>query len=136
MLQHSRLSLDGDEMTDDQRDAMCNIGESLGLTGGQAEDLIDEYLEAMASMPIAPAAPLRAVRSPTAPRPGVTTLPGAASAAPPKTAPLPAARKEPQPPAAPAINTSPLARLQERQKYPNFTRSRVSRCCSSPPGNS
>ena len=45
MLRLSRLCLDGDEMTDDQRDAMCNMGESLGLTGGQAEDLIDEYLE-------------------------------------------------------------------------------------------
>ena len=45
MLRMSRLCLDGEEMTDDQRDAMCNIGESLGLTGGQAEDLIDEYLD-------------------------------------------------------------------------------------------
>ena len=41
----SRLCIDGDDMTDDQRDAMCNLGESLGLSGGQAEDLIDEYLE-------------------------------------------------------------------------------------------
>ena len=32
-------------MTDDQRDAMCNMGESLDRTGGEAEDLIDEYLE-------------------------------------------------------------------------------------------
>ena len=45
----SRLAIDDDEMTDDQRDAMCNLGESLGLTGGEAEDLIDEYLEAMAA---------------------------------------------------------------------------------------
>jgi formylglycine-generating enzyme required for sulfatase activity len=41
-----RLSgLDSQALTDDQRDALCNMGENLGLTGGQAEDLIDEYLE-------------------------------------------------------------------------------------------
>ena len=42
----SRLCLDGEEMTDDQRDAMCNLGESLGLSGGEAEDLIDEAVPA------------------------------------------------------------------------------------------
>lgn len=34
-----------DEITDDQRDAFCNMGEALGLSGGDAEDIIDEYLE-------------------------------------------------------------------------------------------
>jgi formylglycine-generating enzyme required for sulfatase activity len=34
-----------DEITDDQRDAFCNMGEALGLSGGDAEDVIDEYLE-------------------------------------------------------------------------------------------
>jgi formylglycine-generating enzyme required for sulfatase activity len=47
-LQLSRLCQGGGEMSDDQRDALCNIGEGLGLTGGQAEDLIDEYLGQMA----------------------------------------------------------------------------------------
>ena len=56
ILKMSRLCLDGDEMSDDQRDAMCNLGESLGLTGGQAEDMIDEYLEQMTVGPIAPPA--------------------------------------------------------------------------------
>ena len=43
-----RLSgLDAEGLTDDQRDALCNMGENLGLTGGQAEDLIDEYLDEM-----------------------------------------------------------------------------------------
>ncbi len=51
MLRLSKLCIDGEEMTDDQRDAMCNMGESLGLTGGEAEDLIDEYLEEMSNMP-------------------------------------------------------------------------------------
>ncbi len=34
-----------DEITDEQRDAFCNMGETLGLSGGDAEDIIDEYLE-------------------------------------------------------------------------------------------
>jgi len=41
-----RLSgLSEDDITDDQRDALCNMGENLGLTGGEAEDIIDQYLE-------------------------------------------------------------------------------------------
>jgi formylglycine-generating enzyme required for sulfatase activity len=41
-----RLSnLDSDAMTDDQRDAFVNMAESLGLEPGEAEDLIDLYLE-------------------------------------------------------------------------------------------
>lgn len=34
-----------DNITDDQRDAFCNMGEALGLTGGEAEDVIDDYLD-------------------------------------------------------------------------------------------
>ncbi|HYR57674.1 MAG TPA: hypothetical protein VEO95_03550, partial [Chthoniobacteraceae bacterium] len=69
LLQMSRLCLEGEEMTDDQRDAMCNMGESLGLTGGQAEDLIDEYLEQVSIMPFAPAgaAPARGVLAAASP---------------------------------------------------------------------
>jgi formylglycine-generating enzyme required for sulfatase activity len=106
VLRHSRLSLDGEEMTDDQRDAMCNIGESLGLTGGQAEDLIDEYHEEMANRQLAPTAPVKA---------------GAAVRAP--VAFVPPEPKAPvrKPTGAAAVNTSPMARLQERQTYPNFT---------------
>lgn len=51
MLRLSKLCLEGDEMTDDQRDALCNMGESLGLSGGEAEDLIDEYLEVASGLP-------------------------------------------------------------------------------------
>ena len=60
VLRLSKLCLDGDEMTDDQRDALCNMGESLGLTGGEAEDIIDEYLEEAGTMPLQAAQPLRA----------------------------------------------------------------------------
>lgn len=113
ILRMSRLCLDGEEMSDDQRDAMCNLGESLGLTGGQAEDLIDEYLEeAAAGTPTASAAPPK-------PRPVETPQRGVAVAskppvAAPKPAVLPAARK------APVLNLSPAARAAERLKYANF----------------
>ncbi len=98
ILRMSRLCLDGEEMSDDQRDAMCNLGESLGLTGGQAEDLIDEYLEEAAGNPMPAPVPTttRAVAAPVVARPAVT-----------------APRREP-------VNLSPAARMAERQKYRNF----------------
>jgi formylglycine-generating enzyme required for sulfatase activity len=41
-----RLSgLDGDVMTDDQRDAFINVAENLGLDPSDAEDMVDRYLE-------------------------------------------------------------------------------------------
>lgn len=41
-----RLSgLDGEAMTDDQRDAFINMAENLGLEADEAEDLVDLYLE-------------------------------------------------------------------------------------------
>jgi formylglycine-generating enzyme required for sulfatase activity len=41
-----RLSgLDADDMTDDQRDAFVNMAENLGIEPGDAEDLVDLYLE-------------------------------------------------------------------------------------------
>ncbi len=103
LLRMSRLGDDGGEMSDEQRDTMCNLGESLGLTGGQAEDLIDEYLEEMEGMP---AAPVRASAAPVSTRP---------APAHPKSQAGPAVAK----PA--TINTSPIARSQEKLKHPNFT---------------
>lgn len=112
ILQMSRLCVDGDDMTDDQRDAMCNLGESLGLTGGQAEDLIDEYLDQASGMPLAPV-------SVAAPRAVAVAIAPPVVVAPPS-------RIEPSAPVRPAareVNFSPLGRSQERQKYPNFTNS-------------
>ena len=64
-----RLSgLSEDDMTDDQRDALCNMGENLGLTGGEAEDIIDQYLEEVGGLPPAgPAASPRAAAPAAAP---------------------------------------------------------------------
>jgi formylglycine-generating enzyme required for sulfatase activity len=121
VLRLSKLCLDGDDMTDDQRDAMCNMGESLGLTGGEAEDLIDEYLEECANSPVAAPAAKAAARPPVSvvrPAPAPPTKAAVAAKAPPvcqpeTRAPKPAAK-------APGINVSPIARAGERLKYPAF----------------
>ena len=108
MLRMSKLCLDGDDMTDDQRDALCNMGESLGLTGGQAEDLIDEYLEEAGNQTI-PA--------------GTASKPVAVIA---KPAPPLQKKQEPPPsprPVAVPVTVSPLAMAQERLKHPNFKNS-------------
>jgi len=119
ILKMSRLSLDGEEMSDDQRDAMCNLGESLGLTGGQAEDLIDEYLEEMSLLPAAPtAAPAgRAAAAPARTATPMAPRPLAAAVASPPTRQEPASK-----PAVVSrgINVSPLGRSIERQQFPNF----------------
>jgi formylglycine-generating enzyme required for sulfatase activity len=137
VLRLSKLCLEGDDMTDDQRDALCNMGESLGLTGGQAEDLIDEYLEEMAITPMQPVAPVKGrpgaatavARHPVAASPAKTgggatvaaAKPAVAAKAPAKaTAPAPPAKKDSAVIPAPRINLSPVARIQERAKYPNF----------------
>ena len=122
ILKMSRLCLDGEEMSDDQRDAMCNLGESLGLTGGQAEDTIDEYLEEMASSPAAPAvkaAPAGLHRQPQSASPGTGGRPAPIAKASAPVAvrpPATAAKIEPKI----EINLSPAARAQERLKFPNF----------------
>jgi len=121
LLQMSRLCRDGEDMTDDQRDAMCNLGESLGLTGGQAEDVIDEYLDQVATMPVAPIVPAAANAAPRASKPIAAAAPVApatqrAAAAVPKPvspAPAPPARRD-----VPVI--TPLMRAQEKEKHPNF----------------
>lgn len=56
-----RLSnLDSDAMTDDQRDAFVNMAESLTIDPGEAEDLIDDYLDEADDLApsAAPAAPV------------------------------------------------------------------------------
>jgi len=130
ILKMSRLCLDGEEMSDDQRDAMCNLGESLGLTGGEAEDVIDEYLEEAASNPAAPVAhkpaavPNRAAKpapSPAAARAAAAQNPPGAGKAP--VAQRPAVEQAAQPVKkylALEVNLSPAARAAERLKHPNF----------------
>jgi len=102
-----RLSgLNEEDMTDDQRDALCNMGENLGLTGGQAEDIIDQYLEEVSGLPLqAAGAPASAVRQAPAAAPAVKK-------------PVSRVLESMQ-----AEKFSPLSRDLERQKHPPFTTS-------------
>ncbi len=127
VLRLSKLCTDGDDMTDDQRDALCNMGESLGLTGGEAEDLIDEYLEEMSGAVLPPAKSGAAVamagraaapvinKSPAPATRNVAAQQTKAAAAPP-----PRKKESTVVISAPAVNLSPVARIQERAKYQNF----------------
>lgn len=85
-----------DEVTDDQRDAFCNMGEALGLTGGDAEDIIDEYLEERV------AATAQSFRPAPVAAPAPRLVPKAA-------------------PEGPKFPVSPLQRAEEKRMYPNFT---------------
>ena len=65
-----RLSgLDADEMTDDQRDALINMAENLGIDPGDAEDMVDLYLEEIEKNPApVPPKPILKAAPPTAPK--------------------------------------------------------------------
>ena len=99
-----RLSgLDADDMTDDQRDAFVNMAENLGIEPGDAEDLVDLYLEEIQNQTApAPSKPV-IVMAPKAP----VASPNGATAA------HPVASKTP----------TPIDVAAERAKFPNFTSS-------------
>ena len=100
--------LDSDSMTDDQRDALINMAENLGLNGGDAEDIVDDFLEELDTQPQKPAVSV----SPSPLR----------SPAPVKTSPLVKAGTPAQvPPIAARVATPAISPAAERQKYPNFT---------------
>ena len=112
-----RLSGLDSDLSDDQRDALCNMGENLGLTGGQAEDLIDEYFDELDGLPPMPVASQSRVLAPPVVKKPVF-VPKKKEAAPP--------RSGVSAPAAPdaqelAARFSPLNRAQEKAKYPAFT---------------
>jgi len=99
-----RLSgLDADDMTDDQRDAFVNMAENLGIEPGDAEDLVDLYLEEIEGQ-----------TAPAPSKPAIVVAPKAPVASPNGSA---APR-----PVAPKILT-PIDVAAERAKFPNFTSS-------------
>lgn len=89
--------LDEEEMTDDQRDALINMAENLGLDPGEAEDMVDAYFDEVD--------PLESV--------------GGDSAAPEVA--VTAERKATQ--RVPAPKEVPLSRDEEYAKWPPFTNS-------------
>ncbi len=102
--------LDSDTMTDDQRDALINMAEGLGLNGGDAEDIVDEYLEELDAIPQ---------------KPGTAAIAPARIVAPIKSNPEAKFGKPTTPiPTTPRPNTPRMAVVvspaEERAKYPNF----------------
>ena len=91
-----RLS-DLEEISDDQRDAFCNMGEALGLSGGDAEDVIDEYLEEK----MKEGAPALPVVPPASKKPVIAEHKPAASH--------------------PIFRLSPEQRDEEKKAFPDFT---------------
>jgi len=70
-----RLSgLDSDEMTDDQRDALINMAENLGIDPGEAEDMVDVYLEEIEQNGTSPPTKAVTVAAPP-PKPAVVEKP-------------------------------------------------------------
>jgi len=97
-----RLSnLDSFSMGDDQRDTFIDMAENLGLDPGEAEDLVDLFLEE---------ADEKSLAAPPAPVPKIEVKPATASAS----APVEGKEK----PAAPKIDHNPDL---ERSRFANFT---------------
>jgi formylglycine-generating enzyme required for sulfatase activity len=95
-----RLSgLDGESMTDDQRDAFINVAENSGIDAGEAEDMVDEYLEEIEQKELAAMTPAK---------PAPITLNGKSSG------------KE-EPVAAPVVTEPLMSEAEERRRYINFT---------------
>ncbi len=97
-----RLSgLDADDMTDDQRDAFVNMAENLGIDPGDAEDLVDLYLEE-----------IEAKSAPPSTKPAAVVAPKAPAAVSNGAAPAPVAKK-----------AAPIDAAAERAQFQNFTSS-------------
>ncbi len=97
-----RLSgLDTDSMTDDQRDAFINMAENLGVDAGEAEDMVDDYLDQMED---------------SAPEPSVAAAPRVTVVAP--------RPSKPAEESAPTVeSTPPMQPDEERRRFVNFTNS-------------
>jgi formylglycine-generating enzyme required for sulfatase activity len=95
-------SLDSDGMTDDQRDAFVNMAENLGIEPGDAEDMVDLYLEEIEGQTATPP-----------PKPVAKVIPKAAGPPAQTTA---AAVSSP-------IADAPRDLAAEQARYPNFASS-------------
>lgn len=112
-----RLSgLDEDSMSDDRRDTFIDMAENLGVDPGEAEDMVDDYLEGVASGAI------NAVRPPSSsddlPLPAPARKPPVSAGA---------VRRSPATATTPLIVPERLTPAEERQRYPDFVNSVGSR---------
>lgn len=106
-----RLSgLDEDSMSDDRRDTFIDMAENLGVDPAEAEDMVDEYLEGVASGEIVASRPPSA--SDDLPAPGAARKPPVTTAA---------IRRFPTvAAAAPPVVQEQLTPAEERQRYPDY----------------
>jgi formylglycine-generating enzyme required for sulfatase activity len=113
-------ALDSESMTDDQRDALINIAENSGLDPGDAEDMVDDYLEEIDRKQLAEMTKGRA-KVPISLAPtknsAVKGSPNVATKAAAKVQIV----EEPSPAA--TARTVELSPEQERKRYPNHTNS-------------
>lgn len=115
-----RLSgLDAESMSDDRRDTFIDMAENLGLDPGEAEDMVDAYLEAVADgtleATVAPTSPMAADRILSSPPKGKLP-PSPAPARPASPAPARPAGAAPARPAgaAPVIPTAARAGIEAK----------------------
>ena len=114
--------LDSESMTDDQRDALINIAENSGLDPGDAEDMVDDYLEELDRKQLAEITKGKAKASAPVGRTGnsaVKVAPKVAHNAATKTAAKVEGVDEPSP----VARKLALSPEQERKRYPNYTNS-------------
>src|SRR5207247_2170292 len=112
--------LDSESMTDDQRDALINIAENSGLDPGDAEDMVDDFLEEIDQRQIAEITKGKA-KGPLPVAPNGNSVVKVA----PKVATKGAAKVEVlEAPSPVAMPRGPaLSHEQERKRYPNYTNS-------------
>ena len=110
--------LDGESMTDDQRDALINIAENSGLDPGDAEDMVDDYLEEIDQRQLAEITKGKSKASAPVNGNGKS---GVVVQVAPKAAPKVKVVEEPVPVTAPP--TPALTIEQERKLYTNYTNS-------------
>ena len=129
MLQLS--GLDDESMSDERRDTFIDMAENMGLDPGDAEDIVDEYLEAVADGSFVPvvaaSSPLAASRitpsvpsrqpAPKAQPPTPSNRPTVRSSG----APAPAARPTPVTPLVPAIEK--LSSQEEQRRFQDYINS-------------
>src|SRR4029079_5273701 len=102
--------LDSESMTDDQRDALINIAENSGLDPGDAEDMVDEYLEEIDRKQIADITKAKAKPPTPVGRNGTSAVKGS-----------PKVKVVEEPAATPT--RAVLSPQQERKRYPNYSNS-------------
>ncbi len=124
-----RLSgLDEESMSDDRRDTFIDMAENLGLDPGEAEDMVDDYLEAVTNGTLEPTvsatSPLAGNRPPVTPSLGANKAKTAVAARSPALASASRGNGAKVTTKLPAAEPSPPPRLltpeQEQAQFPDF----------------